>query len=139
MDELARGIFYLLVHTCKNDHSIGDSLSIKTTARIYEMGRGAADNVKVIDKLTLVVHNIDDRTNRVLIIANPNIVEYRETAKSQRIGFESIDETRSVWMTTNDKPIEVKAGGTAYQISVDSIATEENERRWPYCDLVISW
>jgi hypothetical protein len=112
---------------------------MKTTARIYEMGRGIADNVKVIDKLTLVVHNIDERTNRVLIIANPNIVEYCATTKSQSIGFESIDETRSVWMTPNDKPIKVEADGTVYQIAVDSIATEQNERRWPYCDFVISW
>jgi len=111
-----------------------------TKVRIYEMGRGKADNIQVVDKkLTLVVHNIDEHTPQVIFVANPNIVDYRATAKSQTIGFESIDESRQISMAPNTKPIKIEIDGTVYQIAVESIGTEQGARRWAYCDFVISW
>lgn len=103
------------------------------------MGRGNADNVMVIDKLTLVVHSIDERTPQVIFVANPNIVEYRATQKSQSMGFESIDETRLVTLAPNSEPIKVEIEGTVYTIAVDSIGTTQDARRRTYCDFVVSW
>lgn len=112
---------------------------MKEKIRIYEIGRGNADNVKVIDKLTLVVNNIDERTPQVVFVVNPNIVEYRATQKSQSIGFESINETRLVRLSPNSEPIKIEIEGTVYTIAVDSIGTTQDARRWAYCDFLVSW
>jgi hypothetical protein len=103
------------------------------------MGRGNADNVKVIGKLTLVVNNIDERTPQVVFVANPNIVEYRATPKSQSVGFESIDETRLVRLSPSSEPIKIEVEGTVYTIALDSIGTTQNGRSWAYCDFLVSW
>jgi len=104
------------------------------------MARGTAENVRVVDKLTLFVQDVDERASKVIFVANPNIVEYRETGKSQSIGIESIDETRIVTMTPSTKPIKVLVEGTVYEIAVDSIGTvQDGGRRWAYCDFIVTW
>jgi len=39
---------------------------MKNKVRIYEMAQGEAKNIQVVEKLTLVVHSIDEGTKRVL-------------------------------------------------------------------------
>jgi hypothetical protein len=121
----------------------GDAATIplmKTKVRIFENGRGNADNVTVIDKMTLVVHKIDEPTNKVLFVVNPNIVEYHATTKSQRIEVQSIDETSREAMTPGHPPKEITIDGTDYQIAVDSFGTEKKDgRQWTYCDFSVSW
>src|SRR5208282_389152 len=112
---------------------------MKEKIRIHEMGRGNADNVKVIDKLTLVVNNIDERTPQVIFVANPNIVEYHAAQKSQRIGFEPINESRLVRLSPNSESIKIEIEGTVYTIAVDSIGTTQDARRWAYCDFIVIW
>jgi len=112
---------------------------MKQNIRLFGMARGTADNVRVVDKLTLFVHDVDERASKVVFVANPNIVEYRETGKSQSVGVESIEDTRIVTMTPSTKPIKVPAGGTVYEIAVESIGTVHGGRHWAYCDFLVIW
>jgi hypothetical protein len=113
---------------------------MKEEFKIYEIGRGKADNIKVIDKkLTLFVHDIDERTPQVIFVINPNLVEYRETQKSQSIGFEAINDTSLVRLSPNSQPIEIEIAGTVYTIAVDSIGNTGGVERWAYCNFVVSW
>jgi len=107
-------------------------VAMKKAVRIYEMARGKADNIAVVDKLMLVVHRIDERTTKVWFVANPNTVEYRETAKSQSVGYEAIDDARFFWVAPKSDPVRVEIEGTTFEIALESIGTEgaRGERRW---------
>jgi len=111
---------------------------MKNKVRIYEMAQGEAKNIQVVEKLTLVVHSIDEGTKRVLFFVNPNITEYHATPKKQSIGYEAISDSRQGNMTPSDPPFTITIDGTKYQISLDSIGTTEDPIRRAYCDFVIS-
>ena len=102
------------------------------------MAQGETKNIQVIDKVTLVLHSIDERTSRVIFTVNPNITEYHETPKKQGVGYESTSDTRLGNLTPYDPPFTITIDGTKYQIAVDSIGTTQDSRRWAYCDFVIS-
>ena len=102
------------------------------------MGRGEAGNIKVIDKLALVVHHIDERASQVAFFVNPNIVDYRQTKQTQSISYEAIPETRLVKLAP-DASTKIEIDGTVYTITVDAIGTTQESRRWSYCDFTVTW
>ena len=107
--------------------------------RLFEQAQGNAQNIQVIGKLTLVVHSIDERTNRVVFVVNPSIIEYQETPQKQSVGFEPIADTRLGNMRPDDPPFTVTIDGTGYEVAVDCIGTTQDSLRRAYCDFVVSW
>jgi hypothetical protein len=114
--------------------------SMKEKIRVYEMGRGQADDVRVADKrLVLVVIFIEERTPLVMFLVNPNITDFRQKKDGQGMSFQAIGETRFVKMAPTGDPVQVTIDGTVYTIAVDSIGTTQEAKRRAYCDFVVSW
>ncbi|HEV7927645.1 MAG TPA: hypothetical protein VGR14_19995 [Verrucomicrobiae bacterium] len=107
---------------------------MKETRRIYERGRGKADNIAVIGKVTIFVTDISVAKQEVMLTLNPSIVEYRENASMQSVGLEP---SFRPCVLTPSHPAEIIVEGTRYKIHPVSFGTALDGRTWDYCDIEV--
>jgi len=108
---------------------------MKETRRIYENGRGTADNIAVFGNVTIVVASISVEKQQVMLTLNPNITGYQESKSRQSIAFEP---TFRPCTLTPGIPATIPVEGKNYKICPISFGTvTERGRAWDYCDIEV--